>query len=367
MIDNSFFFGNFVHLHIYPTAMAKTESQIIKDIDNGVFLPVYLFTGEEDYYIDRLDSKIEASVVPEESRDFDQTIVYGRDVTMAEVISMAQRLPMMSERQLIVVREAQDIGLKNAGKKKTAEWELLLKYLEIAPPSTVLVFCYRQRNRKKWDKRTKVHNAIDKCGVFYESKKLRDQELPAWIATHAREHGYAITERSATLMANCIGNNLSKVTNELEKLYAAKPQGGTITDNDVEVNIGISKDFNIFELQNAIGRRDVVKCNRIINHFAANPKENPIQLILPNLYNYFIKVMIYLQEPDKSNAAAAIGVSPYFLRDYETAANNYTLPKLASCIRYLHEADIKSKGMGNNPSTTSDGELLRELIFKIIH
>ena len=347
--------------------MATTESQIIKNIESGKFSPVYLLTGDEDYFIDQMESKLLASVVPDENRDFDQTIVYGRDVTMAEVIALAQRMPMMSEHQLIVVREAQDIGTKVPNKKKELEWELLLKYIEIATPSTVLVFSYRTRNRKKWDSRTKVSKAIDKNGVLYVSAKIKDYSLPTWIATHAREHNYAITERSATVMAECIGNDLTKITNELEKLYTAKPQGGTISDSDVESIVGISKDFNVFELQNAIGRRDVVKCNRIINHFAANPKENPIQLILPVLYNYFVKVMIYHQEPDKSNAAEAIGVSPYFLRDYETAARNYSLPKLASCIRYLHEADTKSKGIGNSATTTDDGELMRELIFKVIH
>ena len=347
--------------------MAITESQLIADIKAHKLLPIYFITGEEDYFIDEISNTLENNVVSQENQVFDQTILYGRDVTMHEVINAAQRLPMLSPQQLVMVKEAQDIGLKDNGRNQAGEWELLAKYLERPVTTTVLAFCFRVRNRKKWDKRLRVSKLIDKTGVLFEANKIYESQVPSWIGNYVKQHGYTITEKSAMMISECIGADLSKIANELNKLFVAKPEKGNITDSDVERNIGISKDFNVFELQNAIGRRDVVKCNRIINHFAANPKDNPIQMILPNLYNYFVKVMLYHQEPDKSNAASLLGVNPYFLKDYERAAANYPLQKLARCIEYLHDADRKCKGINNNTATTTDGEILKELIFKIIH
>jgi DNA polymerase-3 subunit delta len=264
---------------------------------------------------------------------------------------------MMSPIRLVLVKEAQDINLK--------EWELLSKYLESPQPQTLLVFCYRH---KKLDKRTAAYKAIAKVGGICEHAKLRDYEVPDWIGSYVNQHGFAITQRGSLLIAEYLGNDLGKISNELAKVFISLQPGDTINEDTIERNIGISKEYNVFELQNAIGRRDVVQCNRIINHFAANPKENPIQLILPNLYNYFIKIMEYHQLTDKSqsSAASALKVNPYFVRDYATAADNYPLGKLASCIGYLNEADLRCKGI-HSSSTVTDGEILKELIFKIIH
>lgn len=333
--------------------MVQTEKEIVTDLKAGKFRPVYLITGEENYYIDLLSNYFENKVIAEEFRDFDQTIVYGRDVDMPAVLSLAKRYPMMSPIQLVLVKEAQDIK----------DWDLLVKYLESPQPQTVLVFCYRH---KKLKKTTKVYKAIEKTGSVFEKGKLKDSEVPGWIANVVQSKGYSITQKGAELIAEYLGNDLGKIINELSKVYISLPAGEVINEDIIEQNIGISKDYNVFELQNAIGRRDVVQCNKIVNHFAANPKDNPIQMVLPLLYGYFIKVMIYHQVPDKSAAASAMKVNPYFLRDYGVAASNYTLGKLASCIGYLYDADLKSKGVKNS-GNVSDGEILKELIFKIIH
>lgn len=337
--------------------MVLTEKQLIDNLKAGKYLPVYLITGEENYYIDIVSDYFENQLIDESFRDFDQTIVYGRDVTMHSVVSLAQQFPMMSSIRLVLVKEAQDINLK--------EWELLSKYLESPQSQTLLVFCYRH---KKLDKRTAAYKAIAKVGGICEHAKLRDYEVPDWIGSYVNQHGFAITQRGSLLIAEYLGNDLGKISNELAKVFISLQPGDTINEDTIERNIGISKEYNVFELQNAIGRRDVVQCNRIINHFASNPKENPIQLILPNLYNYFIKIMEYHQLTDKSqsSAASALKVNPYFVRDYATAAGNYPLGKLASCIGYLNEADLRCKGI-HSSSTVTDGEILKELIFKIIH
>ncbi|MBP5516946.1 MAG: DNA polymerase III subunit delta [Bacteroidales bacterium] len=335
--------------------MAITEKQLISDLKEKKFAPVYLLTGEENYYIDMVSDFFEKNIIAEEFRDFDQTIVYGRDVDMHTVVSYAQRYPMMSPVQLVLVKEAQDIAVK--------EWDLLAAYLEHPQPTSVLVFCYRH---KKLDKRTKAYKAINSKGVVYEKDRLYDNQIPAWIANVVSQRGFSITEKGAVLIAEFIGNDLSKIYNELTKVFIMLQPGGVINEDLIERNIGISKDYNVFELQDAIGRRDVVKCNRIVNHFAANPKDNPIQMILPLLYSYFIKIMLYHQLEDKSKAAKVMGINPYFLRGYEVAAQNYKLGKLASCIGYLYDTDLRSKGIRNTGSIT-DGELLKELVFKIIH
>lgn len=335
--------------------MNLTDKQLLDDLKAGKYLPVYLITGEENYYIDVLSDYFEDNIVDEGFRDFDQTVVYGRDVNMSQVVGLAKQFPMMSPVKLVLVKEAQDINVK--------EWDLLADYLEHPLTQTLLVLCYRH---KKLDKRTRAYKAIAKVGGICEHNRLYDSQVPSWIGTYVNQRGFAITQRASVLIAESIGNDLGKIANELDKVFISLNPGDTINDDIIERNIGISKEYNVFELQSAIGRRDVVQCNRIINHFAANPKDNPIQLILPVLYGYFIKVMVYHQLENKSEAASALKVNPYFVRDYEVAASNYPLGKLASCIGYLNEADLRSKGI-RNAGTVTDGELLKELIFKIIH
>lgn len=335
--------------------MVLSDKQLIANLKAGTYSPVYLVTGEENYYIDVVSDYFENHVVDESFRDFDQTVVYGRDVDMRTVISYAKQFPMMSPVKLVLVKEAQDIPIK--------EWELLAEYMEKPLMQTLLVFCYRN---KKFDKRSKVYKSINDKGVICERGKLYDNQLPDWIGTFVNQHGHTITQRGSVLIAESLGNNLSKIANELSKVFISMKPGEVVNEDIIERNIGISKDYNVFELQNAIGRRDVVQCNRIINHFAANPKENPLPPILTILYGYFIKIMLYHQVEDKSQAAQALKVNPYFIKDYAVAANNYPLGKLASCIGYLYEADLRCKGV-RSAATMTDGGILKELVFKIIH
>ena len=346
--------------------MALTDRQLIDELKQGVFKPVYLLTGEENYYIDVVSDYFEQHVIDATMRDFDQTVLYGRDVSMADVVSTAKRYPMMSPVHLVLVKEAQDIAAK--------EWDTLAAYLRQPAPQTALVLCYRN---KKLDKRTAAYKAIAAAGVVYETPKVYDNQVPGWIAREVGAHGFTIGDKAALMLAEYLGTDLGKIANELGKLYPLiggnttgggghADKGGVITEQLIEDQVGISKDYNIFELQKAIGRRDPVLCNRIVNHFAANPKENPIQKQLPLLYSFFLKVMFYHQLENKSDAAKVLGCPPSFVQDYAVAARNYSLGKLATCIGYLYDTDLRSKGVRNN-GTVTDGELLKELIFKIIH
>lgn len=335
--------------------MTIAEKQLKEDLQAGRFKPVYLITGDENYYIDRMSDYFEEQVIDATLRDFDQTVIYGRDTDMATVVSTVKRYPMMSAVHLVLVKEAQDIALK--------EWDLLSTYLQQPSPQGVLVLCYRH---KKLDKRTSVFKAIEKVGVVYESPKVYDNQVPAWIKGEVVAAGYNITDKAAIMIGDYLGTDLGKVANELTKLYPLLPEHGTIGEQLVEEQIGISKDYNIFELQKAIGRRDALMCNRIVYHFAANSKKNPIQMMLPLLYGYFLKIIFYHQLENKSDAARVLGCPPSFVKDYAQAAANYPLGKLATCIGYLYETDLRSKGVRNSGNVT-DGELLKELVFKIIH
>ncbi len=335
--------------------MAMTEKQLIADLEAGRYKPVYLLTGEENHYIDVVSDWMEEHIVDPTLRDFDQTVLYGRDVDMQTVIGYAKRYPMMSPVHLVMVKEAQNID--------TRQWDVLATYLQQPAPQTVLVFCYRH---KKLDKRTAVYKAIDKAGVVFESPKVYDNQVPAWIRSEVSAHGFTIGDKAATMLLEFLGADLGKIAGELSKLYPLLPAGGTITAELVEQQIGISKDYNVFELQSAIGRRDPVMCNRIVNYFAANPKNNPLQPVLALLYGYFLKIMFYHQLENKSDAAKVLGCAPMFVKDYAQAAANYSLGKLASCIGYLYEADLRSKGVRNS-GTVTDGEILKELVFKVIH
>lgn len=335
--------------------MALTEKQLIADLKAGKYKPVYLLTGEENHYIDVVSDYFENEVIDVAMRDFDLSVMYGRDVDMATVVNDAKRYPMMSPVHLVLVKEAQDID--------TRQWELLAAYLKQPSEKGVIVFCYRH---KKLDKRTAAYKAIAATGVVYETPKIWDNQVPAWIKTEVAANGFDISEKATYLIAESVGNDLGKIVNELRKLYPLLRSGEMITEDLVEQQIGISKEYNIFELQKAIGRRDPVMCNRIVNHFAANPKKNPIQMMLPVLYGYFLKVMFYHQLENKSDAARELGVAPSFVKDYATAAANYPLGRLATCIGYLYDADLRSKGVRNSGSVT-DGELMKELIFKVIH
>ena len=351
---------------------AKSFEEIYKDIEAKKYSPIYLLQGDEPYYIDRISDLIENKVLDEAEKGFNQTILYGRDIEKTQLTSLAKGFPMMGNHQVIIVKEAQD--LKAFSRSKSADEEEsgdnkkdidpFVNYLSNPLPSTILVFCYKY---KTLDKRSKAYKAIEKNGVVFESKKLHESKLTDWIERYIVSKNYKIVPAAAKLMADYLGNDLAKVVNEVNKLTITLPQGTTIDSTHIEKNIGISKDFNIFELQNALGRKDVIKSTQIVNYFRANPKSNPFVLTIHNLFSYFSKVMLYHTLSDKSNATVAskLKINPFFVREYETAARNYPLAKTGFIIGYLREYDLKSKG--HNNSSASEGDLLRELIFKILH
>ncbi|MEO8146781.1 MAG: DNA polymerase III subunit delta [Bacteroidia bacterium] len=348
--------------------MAQTFENIIQDLKNKVYSPVYLLQGDESYYIDVISDYIENNVLDEMEKEFNQTILYGKDVDLLSLISQAKRYPMMSNYQVVIVKEAQNLKNLVAKEKKSAKGEKeelnpMEVYLQNPVPSTLLVLCHKYG---KVDGRSKVSKMFDKAGVVFESKKLYDNQVPAWVKQYCTAKKYKINERAAQLIAEYIGNDLSRVTNELDKLMINVPNTVEITPEHIEQNIGISKDFNVFELNDALNTKNVLKANRIVNYFASNPKNNPFVVTLGSLFSHFNKLIIYHSVGDKSKAASAMGVNPYFIKDYEIAARNYQLPKLVSIISILRDYDLKSKGMGSS-GNVEDGELLKEMVFKMMH
>lgn len=342
-----------------------TAAALLNDLKSRKFKPVYLFHGEEPYYIDLFGNYIENNLLSEGERGFNQTVLYGRDTDIITVLNAAKRYPMMSEYQLVMVKEAQDLKLGKDGDDDKKSSDPLLSYLEKPVPTTILVFCFKHA---KFDKRKKTYKAIEKNGVVFESSTIYENKVPAWIEDFVREKAYRIQPRAASVMAEYLGNDLSKISNELEKLMLNIQKGHEITAEDVQNNIGISKEYNVFELQDALAKRDPLKANRIIDYFAANPKTNPIQMVLGALQNWFTKILKYHYIGDKtpSNLAKELGVNPYFVKDYETAGKSYNAWKVMEIISYLREYDLKTKGVDATGNTT-DGELLKELVFKIIH
>lgn len=340
-------------------------SDLVKDLKNRKFKPVYLLHGEESYYIDQISDYIEENVLTDAEKSFNQSIFYGKDSDIMSILNAAKRYPMMSEYQVVLVKEAQELKWGKEGDDDKKSTDPLLNYFENPLQSTILVFCFRNG---KFDKRKKIYKAIEKKGIVFESATIYDNKVPGWIEGFVREKGYSIQAQASALMAEYLGNDLSKVANELEKLMLNVRQGREITTDDVQNNIGISKEYNVFELQNAIARKDAFKVNQIINYFADNPKNNPIQLMLGALNSYFTKILKYHYASDRSpqGLARELGVAPFFVKDYEFAGRNYSKEKVFRVISYLRECDLKAKGVDAS-GNTEHGELMKELLFKIIH
>jgi len=339
-----------------------TAAELLKDLKNRKYKPLYMLHGDEPYYIDLVSSFVEHKILPDAEKGFNQTVFYGKDTDIMSVLNASKRYPMMADYQVVLVKEAQDMkwGNDDADKKGINP---LLSYLENPLPSTILVFCYKYG---KFDKRKKTYKAIEKNGVIFESAPLYDSKVPGWIDEFIGEKGYKINQQATLMLAEYLGNDLSKIANELEKLMLNVPAGQEITLKHIQDNIGISKEYNVFELQAALGKKDAYKANQIINYFEANPKANPLVLVLGNLNNFFSKVLVYHYVKDKTpqNLARELGVSPYFIKDYEQAARSYNYGKTMQIISYLREYDMKSKGVD---STTDSGGLIKELVFKILH
>lgn len=327
--------------------------QITKDIKAGNIKPIYFFMGEEPYYIDKLTEFIEDNVLQEHERDFNQTILYGRDVSIEDIISNAKRFPMMAERQVVIVKEAQDLS-------RTID--KIESYAENPQPSTVLVFAYKY---KTLDKRKKVTKVLAKAGVVFESKKLYENQVSDWIKRVLSGQGYSIEPKASMMLVEFLGTDLSKINNELDKLKIVLPQGHTITPKDIEDNIGISKDYNNFELRKAIGEKNQLKAYKIIDYFAQNPKDNPIVVTTSLVFSFFSQLLQYHGAIDKSpgNLAKILKVNPYFIKDYDTAYRNYPMKKVSAIVSTLRDIDVKSKGVGANALPQSD--LLKEMLIHI--
>ncbi len=339
-----------------------TATEIIKDLTNRKYKPLYLLHGDEPYFIDLVSNYVEHKLLPDAEKGFNQTVLYGKDTDIMTVLNSAKRYPMMADYQVVLVKEAQEMKWGNESDDKK-DINPLLNYLENPLSSTILVFCYKYG---KFDKRKKTYKAIEKNGIVLESAALYDSKIPAWIEMYLTEKGYKINQQASLMLAEYLGNDLSKIVNELDKLMLNVATGQEITLKHIHDNIGISKEYNVFELQAALSRKDALKVNRIINYFEANPKANPMVLVLGNLNNFFSKVLIYHYSKDKSpqNLARELGISPFFIKDYEQAARSYPDNKTKQIISYLREYDVKSKGVESN---TDAGGLMKELMFKILH
>lgn len=330
---------------------------IIKELKAGKYRPVYFLHGAEAYFIDAVADYIEAHALSEAERGFNQTILYGKDTDHLTVVDAARRYPMMAERQVVILKEAQEMrSLKD-----------LIGYVEKPSETTVLVIAHKH---KKFNTNTKFGKALKKHAVILDAKKLYDNQVPDWIVQYLKDKKLKITSRAAALLGEYLGTNLSNIANELDKLALNLEQGTEVTVEHIEDNIGISKEYNVFELQKALGMRDVQKANRIIGYFAANPKKNPMPVVLASLYSYFSKVYMlnFLRKTPEKELLSTIGLrSPYFLREYRMTQRNYPLPKTQQVIAYLREYDLKSKGVGYQSTGKPEGELLRELTWKILH
>ena len=329
--------------------------KIVNDINSGNIKPIYFLMGEEPYYIDKLSDYIEQNVLAEEEKGFNQTVLYGRDVTIEDIVATAKRYPMIAERQVVIVKEAQDL---------TRTIDKLESYVENPMLSTVLVFCYKY---KTLDKRKKMTKLIDKVGVVYESKKLYDNQVGDWIKRVLSGKNYSIEPKANAMLVEFLGTDLSKINNELEKLQIILPKGSTITPKHIEENIGFSKDFNNFELLNALGSRNQLKAFQIVQYFSDNQKANPLVVTTSTVFGFFIKILKYhgLKDRNPKNVASVLGVSPYFLKDYDLALKNYPMKKVSQIVTALRDIDVKSKGVGANSLSQSD--LLREMLYKIFN
>ncbi len=325
---------------------------IVADIKKGNFKPIYFLMGEEAYYIDALSDFIEEHVLSEEEKGFNQTVFYGRDVEIEDIVSTAKRFPMMAERQVVIVKEAQDLA-------KTID--NLTSYAENPQPTTVLVICYKYKNL---DKRKKIYKSIAKNGVIFESKKLYDNQVPNWIRRVLSGKGYSISPKASQMLVEFLGNDLGKINNELNKLQLIVKPNEQISAQTIEENIGISKDYNNFELLNAIAHRNLKKAFGIIQYFAHNPKHHPTIVTVSTLFGFFTKVMKYHTIPNKSNAPKVLGVHPFFIKDYDIAARNYPMRRISQVIASIREIDVKSKGVGAN---LTQADLLKELLVKVIN
>ncbi|MCX6223231.1 MAG: DNA polymerase III subunit delta [Bacteroidia bacterium] len=332
-----------------------TFEQIISDIQNRKFYPIYLLMGEEPYFIDQISDLIQNNVLEEGQKAFNLSIIYGKDLEGAQIDNAARRFPMGAEFNVIIVKEAQMVQKIDN-----------LQYFAANPlKSTILVLCHKYDDM---DKRKKLYKSIDKNGIVLATKKIYEDQVPRWIESYLKRKGYHIEPGAAMILTEYLGNDLSRISGEIDKLLITLPHGHTkITPEHIEENIGISKDFNSFELDKALSRKNILKANRIVNYLGENQKNNNIAITISTLFYYFAKLLAYHFIDDKSprNVSASLGINSYFVSDYQQGSMHYPRKKVIQIISLLREFDLKSKGFGS--ISANEGELLKELIFKILH
>ena len=340
--------------------MPQSSNQVLQSLKKGQYASVYFLQGDEPYYIDLIADHIEKNAIPDHEKGFNQIIMYGKDVSTNAVITNARRFPMMAERQLVLVKEAQEIQDFN----KPDAVKLLEAYLQNPVPSTLLVFCYKY---KALDNRKALAKLIDKNAVLVSTKKLYDNQIPDWINNYVAEKGYEIAPKATSMITEFVGNNLERISNEIDKMLVNLNDTKQIKESHVEQYIGISREYNVFELQKALTTKNVLKANQIINYFAANPRANPVLPIIAMLFSFFSKLLMAHHTKDKSdkNLAAVLKVNPFFVKEYKLAMNNYHLPKVIDNIHHLKNADLQSKGV--QIGTVNDRQILKELVFKLLH
>ncbi|MDG1660027.1 MAG: DNA polymerase III subunit delta [Winogradskyella sp.] len=331
----------------------EEAKQIVTSIHKGDIKPIYFLMGEEAYYIDKISDYIENNILDEAEKGFNQMVLYGRDISIDDIVSNAKRYPMMAERQVVIVKEAQDLS-------RTIE--KLVDYVNNPQPTTVLVVNYKY---KKIDKRKGLFKALQKVNAVFESKKLYDNQVPDWIRRVLSGQGYQITPKASQMLVEFLGTDLSKIENELNKLKIVLPEGSQITPEAIEENIGISKDYNNFELRKAVGERNMTKAFKIVKYFGDNPKDNPMVVTVSLLFNFFSQLMQYHGLNDKSprSVASALKINPYFVNEYSSAARNFPMKNVSKAISLLRDFDVKGKGVGAN--AISQDDLLKELLVKI--
>lgn len=332
----------------------KEFDELLKELKNKIYHPIYFLMGDEAYYIDQVTDYIAKHLLTDAEKTFNQLVLYGKDTDVPTIINAARRFPMMANYQVVIVKEAQEL-------KKIEE---LIYYAENPLKSTILVINYKYSSL---DKRTKLYKALGNH-IILDAKKLYENQVPDWIINFLKKDDITIDAEAAVLLTESLGTDLSKIAHELEKLKLVMTSGNKIiTKVLIERNIGVSKDYNNFELTKALGQKNILKANRIADYFIKNPKASPFPMTIQVLFNFFSKILTYhfLADKSKSSVASNLGVNPFFVAEYELAAKKYPPAKTVAVIEYLREYDMKSKGVGN--SSTPEGELLRELLFKILH
>ncbi|ASZ14316.1 DNA polymerase III subunit delta [Chitinophaga pendula] len=325
---------------------------IIKDWKQKKFRPLYWLEGEEDFFIDQVSTYAEHELLAEAEKGFNLTVLYGKDTDWSAVTNACRRYPMFAERQVVILKEAQ--SMRDLLKLET--------YIDNPLPSTIFVVAHKQG---KLDGRSKLAKLVKEKGILLSTKKMYDNQLPGWVDAHVNNLGRAITQKACILLVDHIGNDLSRIANEIEKLLVNLPDGKKIDEGDIEKYVGISKEYNVFELQNATGQKDFGKVMRIIQYFTANPKAAPIQMTIPALYNYFSKVsMVFAVKGGEKDIASALGVHPFFVKDYIAAARQYGAEGAERAILLLHQYNLRSIGI--NDSGVEDGELMKEMMFRIM-